>query len=566
MNLAHKYLEKSEFTSYEDFCNNLKIKIPENFNFAYDIIDEYARIEPERLALVWCNDNGEERFFSFGELKKWSDKTANFLKQQGIGKGDKVMLILRRRYEFYFVAFALAKIGAVYIPSTNQLTEKDIIYRNNAASIKMIIAYNQPDIVQHVEKSIDKSSTLEKIVLVGVNENGSSNSYDNHEKWLDFDNCVESASEQWTRPIDKKATNNHDLMIIYFTSGTTSMPKMAAHDFTYPLGHIVTAKYWQRVQEGGLHLTLADSGWAKFGWGKLYGQWICGAVQFVYDMDKFEPCKLLEKMEKYNLTTFCAPPTVYRFMLQHDLKKYNLSSIKHCSTAGEPLNPEVYNRFLSETGLPIMNGFGQSETTVMVANFEWLNTQPGSMGKPNPAYDIDVVDQDGNSCPAGVEGELVVRGVDKNKPAGLFCGYYKDEETTKKVWHDNTYHTGDVVYRDEYRVLWFIGRVDDVIKASGYRISPFEVESALIEHPAVVECAVTGAPDRIRGTVVKATIVLSKGYIPTKELEKEIQGYVKRVTAPYKYPRIIEFVDELPKTISGKIKRAEIRHEDVEKK
>jgi acetyl-CoA synthetase len=555
MNLAYRYLERQEFSSYEDFCDNLKIKIPENFNFAYDIMDEYAHLEPERLALVWCDDNGNERFFTFKELKLWSDKTANLLKREGVRKGDRVMLILRRRYEFYFFAFALAKIGAVYIPCTNQLTEKDIIYRNNAASVKMVIAFNQADIIGHVEMSIAECKTVEKLVLVGGNRSG----------WLDYDSEIKDASSDWQRPKGDADTNNSDLMIIYFTSGTTSMPKMTAHDFTYPLGHIVTAKYWQGVQEGGLHLTVADSGWAKFGWGKLYGQWICGAVQFVYDMDKFEPCKLLEKMEKYKLTTFCAPPTIYRYILQHDIKKYDLSSIVHCSTAGEPLNPEVYNRFLKETGIRILNGFGQSETTVLVADFEWLETHPGAMGKPNPAYNIDVVDENGHSCPVGIEGELVIRNVDTNKPAGLFCGYFRDEKATAEVWHDNMYRTRDVVYRDEHGFLWFVGRNDDVIKASGYRISPFEVESALIEHPAVVECAVTGVPDRVRGTVVKATIILANGYKASEALKKDIQNYVKKVTAPYKYPRVIEFVDELPKTISGKIKRAQIRQEDNKK-
>lgn len=555
MNLFDRYLETTEFSSYEDFCKNLRIKVPDNFNFAYDIIDEYARLEPERLAMVWCDDNGNERRFTFSDLKYWSDKTANFMKKIGIKKGDKVMLIMRRRYEFYFVVFALAKIGAVYIPSTDQLTSKDIVYRTNAASIKMVVAYNREEIINNVENALDKSPTVEKLVIVGGKRDG----------WIDFDSEVSQASADWTRPSGSEDTRNQDHMIIYFTSGTTSMPKMVVHDFTYPLGHIVTAKYWQRVQDGGLHLTLADSGWAKFGWGKLYGQWICGAIQFVYDMDKFEPCKLLEKMEKYRLTTFCAPPTVYRFILQQDLKKYDLSSIKYCSTAGEPLNPEVYYKFLEATGISILNGFGQSETTVLVANFEWFDIHPGSMGKPNPAYEIDVVDEEGNSCPAGVEGELVIRGVDKNKPVGLFLEYYGDRAATERVWRDDTYHTGDVVYRDEHGFLWFVGRNDDVIKASGYRISPFEVESALIEHPAVVECAVTGAPDSVRGIVVKATVILAKGYEPSEELKKDIQEHVKRVTAPYKYPRIIEFVDELPKTISGKIKRAQIRQEDSSK-
>ncbi|MCX7773944.1 MAG: AMP-binding protein [Clostridia bacterium] len=552
MNLAYRYLDKDTFGSYEDFAQNLHIHIPDNFNFAYDIIDEYARLEPDRLALVWCDDHGEERTFTFTDLKVWSDRTANYLKSLGIKKGDKVMLILRRRYEFYFFALALCKIGAIYIPSTNQLKEKDIVYRNNAAGVKMIVAYEDGDILSYVEKSREVSPTLETTVLVGGKKEG----------WHCYNEEIQLASDQWDRPRGDDAPKNQDLMIIYFTSGTTSMPKMAGQDFTYPLGHIVTAKYWQRVVEGGLHLTLADSGWAKFGWGKLYGQWICGAVQFVYDMDKFEPKRLLEIMQKYGLKTFCAPPTVYRFLIQQDLSQYDLSSLVHCSTAGEPLNPQVFYTWEEATGLKILNGFGQSETTVLVANFEWLEIDPGAMGKPNPAYHIDVVDENGESVPAGVEGELVIRDVDTNKPAGLFSGYYNDEVSTKKVWYNNTYHTGDVVYKDEHGLLWFVGRNDDVIKASGYRISPFEVESALIEHPAVVECAVTGAPDPIRGTVVKATVVLGKGYKASDELKKEIQEHVKNVTAPYKYPRIIEFVDELPKTISGKIKRAEIRKED----
>lgn len=555
MSLLERYVNRTEFDSYEDFCKNFKINVPDNFNFAYDIIDEYAKNEPSRLALIWCNDLGEEKYFTFADLKFWSDKTANFFKAKGIKKGDKVMLILRRRYEFYFCALALAKIGAVYIPATFQLTSKDIVYRNNSANIKMIVAFEEEHIIEHVEGALENSPSLENIVLVGGKREG----------WLNFEEEVANASDIWERPTGDQATQNDDLMTIYFTSGTTSMPKMAAHSFTYPLGHIVTAKYWQKVQDGGLHLTVADSGWAKFGWGKMYGQWICGAVQFVYDMDKFIPKILLEKMEKYRLITFCAPPTIYRFMLQEDLKQYDLSSIKHCSTAGEPLNYEVYNRFLRETGLRVLDGFGQSETTVLVANFGWFETRPGSMGKPNPAYNIDIVDENGHSCPAGVEGELVIRCTPEHRPVGLFTGYYRDDMANAKAWRNNMYHTGDVIYRDEFGYFWFVGRNDDVIKASGYRISPFEVESALIEHPAVIECAVTGAPDSVRGIVVKATVILAAGYNPSDDLKKELQDHVKKVTAPYKYPRIIEFVDELPKTIGGKIRRAEIRNVDKSK-
>ncbi len=552
MNLAYKFLEKTNFESYEDFCNNLKIKVPEHFNFAYDVMDEYAKIEPDRPALIWCNDSGDEKFITFGEIKKQSDKAANMLKSLGIKKGDKVMLILRRRYEFYYLVLGLSKIGAIYIPSTDQLTEKDIIYRNNAAEIKMIIAYNHADIINHVENALKGSPTIEKLMLVGGCRQG----------WISYEDCLETALENWTRPTGKEDMINNDLMLIYFTSGTTGMPKMTMHDFTYPLGHIINAKYWQRVVDGGRHLTVADSGWAKFAWGKIYGQWICGVVMFMYDMDRFDPCNLLDKIQRYKLETFCAPPTIYRFMLQQNLDHYDLSSLVHCSTAGEPLNPDVFNKFLEKTGVPILNGFGQTETSVLVANFEWFDVLPGSMGKPNPAYNIDIVDEDGNPCAEGVEGELVIRNANSNKPAGLFLGYHKDREATERVWYDDTYHTGDVVYKDEHGYFWFVGRNDDVIKASGYRISPFEVESAVIEHPAVVECAVTGAPDKTRGTVVKATIILAKNYAPSEELKKEIQDYVKKVTAPYKYPRIIDFVDELPKTISGKIKRAQIRRND----
>lgn len=555
MSLDSKYLDRVVFDSYEDFSRNFRLKVPENFNFAYDIIDEYAAIEPDRPALVWCDDNGGERLFTFGDLKLWSDKTASFLKAKGIGKGDKVMFILKRRYEFYFFAFAAMKIGAVFIPSTNQLMKKDIVYRNNAAEVKAVVAYNDSEIIQHVESAAGESPTVKTYIMVGGSK----------ESWLDYDSEIKETGQVWSRPRGVLNTYNRDLMIIYFTSGTTSMPKMAMHDYTYPLGHIVTARYWQRVQDKGLHLTVADSGWAKFAWGKLFGQWICGAVQFLYDMERFDPCRLLEKIEKYGIRTFCAPPTIYRFMLQNDISRYDLSSLVHCSTAGEPLNPEIFNRFKRLTGLNILNGFGQTETTVIVANYEWSKVDPGAMGLPNPAYSIDVVDETNKSCPLGVEGELVIRGVDSDKPAGLFCGYYKDPEATARVWHDDTYHTGDVVYRDEHGFLWFVGRNDDVIKASGYRISPFEVESAVIEHPSVVECAVTGAPDAIRGIVVKATVILAKGYEPTEELKKEIQEYVKNNTAPYKYPRIIEFVDELPKTISGKIKRAQLRHDDHRK-
>lgn len=552
MSLVEKFTNRVDFDTYEDFHANFKINVPENFNFAYDIIDEYARIEPDRPALVWCNDFGEEKFFTFADFKRESDKAANMFKNLGIKKGDKVMLILRRRYEIYFCIFALAKLGAIFIPATNMLMKKDIVYRNNAAGVKAIVAYDTNDIPMHVDSARADSPTVEKYILVGSKKEG----------WISYEEEMEKASDVWERPTGELNTYNEDIMLIYFTSGTSSDPKMTAHNFTYPLGHIVTAKFWHRVQDRKLHLSLAESGWAKFGWGKLYGQWICGAVQFLYDMEKFDALKVLEKIEKYKITTFCAPPTVYRFLIHEDFNNYDLSSLKAVTTAGEALNPEVYNKFRELTGLEIKDGFGQTETTILVGNFIGVETCPGSMGKPNPIYDIDIIDDDGNSCPDGVEGELVIRNYSTKHPAGITVGYYGDAAATEKVTRFGMYHTGDVVYRDEYGYFWFVGRNDDVIKASGYRISPFEVESALIEHPAVVECAVTGAPHKDRGLVVKATVVLTKGFTPSDELIKELQNHVKRVTAPYKYPRIIEFVDELPKTHSGKIKRAQIRRED----
>jgi acetyl-CoA synthetase len=385
------------------------------------------------------------------------------------------------------------------------------------------------------------------------------------EGWLDFDALLENAPENWTRPTGAEAAGGYDNMLMYFTSGTTGMPKIVVHDFFHPIGHIVTAHYWQRLTEEGLHLTVSESGWAKCGWGKIYGQWICGVAIFVYDMEKFVPDRLLKRIEKYRITSFCAPPTIYRFLIKEDLSRFDLSGIKHACTAGEPLNPEVFNQFKKATGLEIIEGFGQTETTVLCANFQWITPKPGSMGKPSPLYDIDIVDENGRSCPAGVEGNIVIKSLDNGLPPGLFKGYYRDEAATSRVWSNGTYNTGDVAWRDEDGYYWFVGRSDDVIKCSGYRIGPFEVESALMEHPSVLECAVTAVPDPVRGQVVKATIVCARGWTGSDALVKELQEHVKKVTAPYKYPRIIEFVDELPKTISGKIKRVEIRANDTKK-
>lgn len=553
--ILEKFLPRTEFDSYEDFKENYKVNVPEYFNMGFDIVDGWADEDPEKLALVWCDDHGEEKRFTFNDIKKLSNKTANYLSSIGIKKGDVVLMILRRRYEYWICATALHKLGAILIPGSLQLTTKDIVYRANAAKVKAVICIDDDFVVEQVDNAMDKCESLEYKILA----NGS------REGWINYHEAIESFSETLERPTGDAATKSSDIMLVYFTSGTTGMPKMVQHACSYPLGHITTAKYWHKVQENKLHMTVSDSGWAKFGWGKIYGQWVCGATIFTYDMDKFIPLKLLEVIEKYQVTTFCAPPTMFRFMLQEDLSKFDLSCIKHCCTAGEPLNPEVYNRWLEKTGLKIYEGFGQTETTVLLANFEWFEPKIGAMGKPSPLYDIRLIDADGNLCDEGEEGKLVIFGVKDNMPPGLMCGYYKDAERTKAAIGGEWYDTGDVAWRDSDGYYWFVGRDDDVIKCSGYRIGPFEVESAVLTHPACLECAITGAPDPIRGQVVKATIVLKRGFEPSDELVKEIQNHVKHATAPYKYPRVVEFVDELPKTLGGKIKRAQIRHEDSQK-
>jgi acetyl-CoA synthetase len=549
--ILKKYLNKIEFSSYQEFIDNFKIKIPENFNFAYDVVDEIAASDPDKIAMVWCDDKGNEAVFTFGQMKNYSDKTANFFQSHGIRKGDPVMLILKRRYEFWFCTLALNKIGAITIPATHLLSTKDLIYRNNAANIKMIVCVPDNEVIRHIEESEIKSPTLKLKVAIGEERKG----------WLNFTKGIEGSSENFIRPVSDQATVNTDIMLLYFTSGTTGMPKMVNHDFVYPLGHILTAKYWQNVQDNGLHFTVADTGWAKSAWGKLYGQWLSGSAVMTYDYDKFVPKNLMEVIEKYKVTTFCAPPTIYRFLIKEDLTKFDLSHLKYCVVAGEPLNPEVYKQFYDHTGIKLMEGYGQTECTVAVATYPWMKPKPGSMGMPTPGYDIEIVDEDGNSCEAGNEGEIVIHTV-SSRPVGMFNGYYRDDKLTASVWKDGVYKTGDMAWRDEDGYFWFVGRADDVIKSSGYRIGPFEVESALMEHPAVLECAITAVPDPDRGQIVKATIVPSKNYHPSEELAKELQEHVKKVTAPYKYPRVVEFVTELPKTISGKIRRVQIRDED----
>ncbi len=554
--MLERFLERQDFSSYEDFKKNYKVNIPEHFNFGFDIVDGWANEDKEKKALVWCDDHGNERVFTFHDISRLSNKAANFLRDMGVKKGTVVMLILRRRWEYWIAAVALHKIGATLIPGSLQLSKKDLVYRANSANIHTMICVDDAYVMEQVELASKEAPSIKNLLLAGENNK--------REGWLSFNEEFEKYPDTFPRPTGEQATDNDDIMLIYFTSGTTSMPKMVSHTFTHPLGHIVTAKYWQRVQENKLHMSVSDSGWAKFGWGKIYGQWCCGAVIFAYDMDKFIPKNLLEKLEHYKVTTFCAPPTMFRFMLQEDLSQYDLSSIETCCNAGEPLNPEIWRKWLDLTGVKMTEGFGQSESTVLLANFPWFDPKPGSMGKPSPIYDIRLINQEGKECEDGEEGEICIFGIDQEIPVGLFHGYYQNKEQTKDALGGACYNLHDVAWRDKDGYFWFIGRSDDVIKCSGYRISPFEVESALIEHPAVIECAITGAPDPVRGQVVKATVVLAKGYQAGDELKKELQNYVKHVTAPYKYPRIVEFVEELPKTLGGKIKRAQIRHTDEE--
>lgn len=549
--MLDKFLPRQDFASYEDFYENFKINVPENFNFAYDVVDAIATEDPEKNAMVWCNDKGDEARFTFAQMNHYSNKAANFFRSHGIKKGDPVMLILKRRYEFWFCLLGLHKLGAICIPATHLLTKKDIVYRCNAADIKMIVCVAENDVISHVEEAEPESPTLVKKALVGGTKDG----------WIDLVSELNAASDKFERPAGNESTSNSDIMLLYFTSGTTGMPKMVQHDFSYPLGHILTAKYWQNVSSGGLHLTVADTGWAKAMWGKIYGQWLSGASVFVYDYDKFVPSELLEIISKYKITSFCAPPTIYRFFIKEDLTRYDLSSLKDCSIAGEPLNPEVYNQFLKAAGLELREGYGQTELTVTIATYPWMKPKPGSMGKPSPGYAVDLLNDDGKSCEIGEEGQIVIY-TDKSVPVGMFNGYYRDPGLTKKVWNNDIYYTGDMAWKDEDGYFWFVGRADDLIKSSGYRIGPFEVESALLEHPAVLECAITAVPDPIRGQIVKATVVLTKNYEASDALVKDLQDHVKKVTAPYKYPRIIEFVNELPKTISGKIRRVEIREQD----
>ncbi len=566
--MVERFLRQTTFSSVEDYNKNLDFIIPEHFNFAYDVMDAWAEEKPDGLALLWTNDKGEEKRTTFAQLKEETDQAASYLQSLGIGKGDPVMLILKRRYEWWITMLALHKLSAVVIPATHMLTKHDIVYRNTRASVKAIICVDDAYVTGQIRLALPESPTVKTVVAVGESQ---ASLLSAEENTAEASCSWHSWQEEWqkapafVRPSEKN--ENNDTMLMYFTSGTSGEPKMVAHDFLYAMGHLTTGVFWHNLHEGSLHLTVADTGWGKAVWGKFYGQWFAGATVFVFDHEKFNADTLLRQMEKYKVTSFCAPPTIYRFMIREDLSRYDLSSLEYCTTAGEALNPAVFDKFFEKTGIRMMEGFGQTETTMTLGTFPWMTPKPGSMGMPNAQYDIDLVRPDGTPCEDGEKGEIVVR-VGEKKPIGLFKEYYRDEELTHEAWHDGVYHTGDVAWRDEDGYYWFEGRIDDVIKSSGYRIGPFEVESALMTHPAVVECAITGVPDDIRGMVVKATIVLGKEWKDKADdaLVKELQQHVKRETAPYKYPRIIEFVDELPKTISGKIRRVEIRKKDAETK
>ena len=520
---------------------DIKFKNEDKFNFAFDVIDKLGTERPDKLAILHLDRNKTERRFTFGDLKKASAKAANYFRSMGIKRGDKVLLILKRHYQFWIALIGLIKLGAIAIPAPNQLKEHDISYRIQSAGITTVICTADGGVHKEVDAATAICPVINKIAVDGVPEG-----------WRDFDAEFKIFSDEFERT--SGSTCGNDLMMMYFTSGTSGNAKIAAHNCKYPLGHFHTAKYWHCVNPDGLHFTISDTGWAKAAWGKIYGQWLCEAPIFVYDFDRFDADDILPLFKKYGITTFCAPPTMLRMMVKQDISKYDLSSIEHMTTAGEALNPEVFRQFEACTGLKIMEGFGQSETTCVIANLVGANVKLGSMGKPVPVYNVELLSDDDKPVADGEVGEICIN-VKNGAPCGLFIGYYRDEEKTKESMHDGYYHTGDTAWRDEDGYFWYVGRKDDVIKSSGYRIGPFEIENVIMELPYVLECGVSAAPDELRGQVVKASIVLTKGTVETEELKKEIQNYVKSKTAPYKYPRIVVFKDELPKTTSGKIQR-----------
>lgn len=547
-----RFLKKTEFNDYEDYRQSGIVKVPENFNYAYDVIDVLAEEQPDLKALYWTNDEGKKKIFTFKDISELSNQAVHILKEAGVAKGDTVLIFLRRHYMYWVLMMALHKLGAVAIPSTSQLKAHDITYRLDMANIKAVVALDVPGIMTELEEALKKETSVQAKFLVNGEKEG----------WIALEKEMKAAPKK----LDRLPTQNDNPFLIYFTSGTTGMPKMVLHDYTYPLGHIHTAFFWQQLRKGDLHFTLSETGWAKCSWGKMYGQWMAEATVFVYDFaSKFEPHEMLKALEKHKITSFCAAPTVYKMLIRENFTDFDLSSIQKAEVAGEPLNPEIYRVFLEATGVKLKEGFGQSETSVMLFTGPWFEPRPGSMGKPAAGWQIDLLDESDKPVETKDIGEVCVK-IGDGRPAGLFLEYMGNKEQNKKSFRGGYYHTGDMAYKDEEGYFWFVGRNDDLIKSSGYRISPFEVESTLLEHPAVKECAVTGAPDEIRGVVVKASIILNKYFQPSDALIKDIQAYVKKTTAPYKYPRIVEFVDELPMTISGKIKRAVIRTLDqVEK-
>ncbi len=527
--------------------SDIKFKNDDKFNFAFDVVDAIAKKTPHKLAMFHVSAKKHERRFTFEDMSRGSSRVANYLSSLGVKRGDRVMLVLKRHWHFWYTILALHKLGAIAIPATNLLMEKDFDYRFSAAGVSAIICTADGMTADEADKAIAKlpEGSVLKVVAHGKRDG-----------WHNFDEEYQHFSDKFERTEDAPCGN--DPLLMFFTSGTTGYPKIALHNHKYPLGHFVTAKYWHNVDPNGLHFTISDTGWGKALWGKLYGQWLCEAPVFTYDFDKFSAADILPMLGKYRITTFCAPPTMYRFFIKENLADYDLSTIKYATTAGEALNPEVYNQFLKATGIRIMEAYGQTETTLSIGNFVGTTPKLGSMGRPSPLYNVELLLPDGTPAKVGEPGEICICTKDKI-PCGLYSGYYLDEEHTKESWHDGYYHTGDTAWRDEEGLFWFVGRVDDVIKSSGYRIGPFEIESVIMELPYVLECAVTAVPDEIRGQAVKATIVLVKGTTATDDLKKEIQNYVKKRTAPYKYPRVVEFRDELPKTISGKIRRVELK-------
>lgn len=538
---------------YQRFCTEIKdengglkkltLNYPDNFNFGYDVVDEYAAVSPDKRAMVWCNVENEEHIFTFLDVKRYSNKMANVFREYGIGRGDRVMLVLKRHYEYWFAAVALHKLGAVMIPATHMLTVDDFVYRINASEVKAIVCTAQDDVPSTIKQALGKSEKTPMLWCVQKDVEG----------FFNLTSQMETAGDAF----DRVETSVADPMMLYFTSGTTGYPKGVIHDFTYPLAHIVTAKYWQQAQDDGLHFTVAETGWAKASWGKIYGQWLIGSAVMIYDFDNFDPKQLVTVINRYGVTSFCAPPTVYRYLVRKGIE--SMPTLKHASTAGEMLAPEVFRKFTQETGIPLCEGYGQTETTLLMANFKGRQPKEGAMGTVSPFYNIELRDKDGKQVPDGQIGEVVIIPPASGKQAGVFTGYLDNEEQYKYVWRGGVYHTGDAAYRDSDGLYWFHGRFDDIIKTGGFRVGPYEIENVLMEHPAVVECSVIGVPDKLRGQAIKAVIVPGHGYEPTRELELAIKEFCNRRLAEYKWVRLVEFVSAMPKTISGKIKKTELR-------